>query len=72
VSSDGRLSALGLLSLEKRRLRSDLTALCSSLRSIRRGRCWALLLVTNDRMHRTGKVLQQGRLKTRHSEFLIF
>jgi len=29
--SEGGLSALGLLSLEKRRLRRDLTALCSSL-----------------------------------------
>lgn len=40
---------LVLLSLEKRRSRGDLIAFCSTLRMGSRGRCQALLLVTNGR-----------------------
>lgn len=56
------LGTFGLSSLEKERLRGDLTALCSFLRS-REGGTELFSLVFHDRTHGNGSELLQGSLR---------
>ena len=58
------LRSLGLCGLEKRRLRSDLIAVCSLLKGGSGGRSADLLsLVTSNRTHGNGMKLSQGKFK---------
>ena len=58
------LRSLGLWGLEKRRLRSDLIAVCSLLKGGSGGRSADLLsLVTSNRTHGNGMKLSQGKFK---------
>ncbi|KAK4815850.1 hypothetical protein QYF61_008453 [Mycteria americana] len=58
-----RLRSLGLFSLEKRRLRGALTAVCTFLGGQQRGGADLLSLVTSDRTRGDGVELCEGKLR---------
>jgi len=64
MSYKEQLRTLGLCSLEKRRLRGDLFALCSFLRRGRgEGGAELFSLVPSDRIHGNGSKLRQWRVR---------
>jgi len=71
MSCEERLRTFGMSSVEKRRPRSELTDLYNLLRKESRGKCRALLMVTDDGMYRSSTKLCQGRFALDPSKSLF-